>query len=206
MKRWNLPQAIWLIAAAVNFGLLLFLVNGLKAEGFFARPKLMSPQNDPKIGSEIPDSLRSFLKPQKPLLVIAFGKCSECKIRNLSGWVLMLDRWSDEVNGVIVAEEREEVLQGYARQFGWKVPFVADERGEILKQLNAYFLPRAYGFSCDGKLIWVQKSPAMNELEVIRSVVEVDKGKEYAQKVFDRKPVWAEAIGKAERSKEGERR
>ncbi len=197
MKRWNLAQAIWLIAAAVNFGLLLFLVNGLKAEGFFVRPKLMSPQNDPKIGSEIPKSLRKFLKPQKPLLVIAFGKCSECTIRNLSGWVLMLERWSEEVRGVVVAEEREEVLQGYARQFGWKVPVVADEKGEILRALNAYFLPRAYGFSCDGRLIWVQESPAMNELEVIRSVVEADKGKEYAQKVFDRKPKWLEELEKA---------
>jgi hypothetical protein len=109
----------------------------------------------------------------------------------------MLDRWADEVSGVVVAEEREGVLKGYARQFGWKVPVVADERGEILRQLNAYFLPRAYGFSCDGKLIWVQGSPAMNELEVIRSVVEAEKGKEYAQKVFDRKPRWAEASEKA---------
>ena len=56
MKRESLVQAIWLIAA-VNFGLLLFLVKGLKAEGFFSRPKLMSPQNDPKIGSEIPNQL-----------------------------------------------------------------------------------------------------------------------------------------------------
>jgi len=197
MRRESLAQAIWLIAAAVNFGLLLFLVKGLKAEGFFSRPKLMSPQNDPKIGSEILNPLRPFLNAKKPLLVIAFGKCSECTLRNLSGWVLMLDRWADEVSGVVVAEEREEVLKGYARQFGWKVPVVADEKGEILRQLNAYFLPRAYGFSCDGKLIWVQESPAMNELEVIRSVVEAEKGKEYAQKVFDRKPRWAEALEKA---------
>jgi len=37
----------------------------------------------------------------------------------------------------------------------------------------------------------------MNELEVIRSVVEAEKGKEYAQKVFDRKPKWAEGLEKA---------
>jgi len=196
MKRENVAQAIWAIVAAINVGLLLFLINGLKAEGFFARPRLMNPQNDPPIGSEIPNSLRSFLKPQKPLLVIAFGKCSECTLRNLSGWVLMLDRWADEVSGVVVVEEKEEVLQGYARQFGWKVPVVADEKGEILRQLNAYFLPRGYGFSCNGRLVWVQKSPAMNELEVIRSVVEAERGKEYAQKVFERKPKWLEELEK----------
>jgi hypothetical protein len=106
MRRESLAQAIWLIAAAVNFGLLWFLVKGLKAEGFFSRPKLMSPQNDPKIGSEIPNPLKPFLSAGKPLLVIAFGKCSECTLRNLSGWVLMLDRWADEVSGVVVAEEK----------------------------------------------------------------------------------------------------
>ena len=37
----------------------------------------------------------------------------------------------------------------------------------------------------------------MNELEVIRSVVEAEKGKEYAQKVFDRKPKWVEGLEKA---------
>jgi hypothetical protein len=56
MRRESLAQAIWLIAAAINFGLLLFLVKGLKAEGFFSRPKLMNLQNDPmiSIGSKSP--------------------------------------------------------------------------------------------------------------------------------------------------------
>ena len=38
----------------------------------------------------------------------------------------------------------------------------------------------------------------MNELEVIRSVVEAEKGKEYAQKVFDRKPRVGRGIGESE--------
>jgi len=56
MRRESLAQAIWLIAAAVNFGLLLFLVKGLKAEGFFSRLKLMNLQNDLmiSIGSKSP--------------------------------------------------------------------------------------------------------------------------------------------------------
>jgi hypothetical protein len=56
MRRESLAQAIWLIATAVNFGLLLFLVKGLKAEGFFSRPKLMNLQNDLmiSIGSKSP--------------------------------------------------------------------------------------------------------------------------------------------------------
>ena len=56
MRRERLAQAIWLIATAVNFGLLLFLVKGLKAEGFFSRLKLMNLQNDLmiSIGSKSP--------------------------------------------------------------------------------------------------------------------------------------------------------
>jgi hypothetical protein len=57
MRRESLAQAIWLIAAAINFGLLLFLVKGLKAEGFFSRPKFgMNLQNDLmiSIGSKSP--------------------------------------------------------------------------------------------------------------------------------------------------------
>ena len=56
MRRESLAQAIWLIASAVNFGLLLFLVKGLKAEGFFSRLKLMNLQNDLmiSIGSKSP--------------------------------------------------------------------------------------------------------------------------------------------------------
>jgi hypothetical protein len=59
MRRGSLAQAIWLIATAVNFGLLLFLVKGLKAEGFFSRPKLMNLQNDLmiSIGSKSPAKL-----------------------------------------------------------------------------------------------------------------------------------------------------
>lgn len=191
-----LIRAIWIMAAAVNVGLLLLLIGGLKAEGFLARTKLMSSQNDPLIGSEIPNSLRPFLKSQKPLLVLTFGECSECTLRNLNGWVIMLERWSEEVSGIIVAREKEEVLQGYARQFGWRIPVVADENGRLLQELNAYFLPRAYGFSSEGKLVWKQSSVALTELKAIRSVVEAVKGEEYARKVFDRKPAWAEAVEK----------
>ena len=56
MRRESLAQAIWLIASAVNFGLLLFLVKGSKAEGFFSRLKLMNLQNDLtiSIGSKSP--------------------------------------------------------------------------------------------------------------------------------------------------------
>jgi hypothetical protein len=77
---------------------------------------------------------------------------------------------------------------------GWKVGYVADGKGEILRALNAWFLPRAYGFNPKGELVWRQESPEGSDLEAIRAVVEAVKEKEYARKVFDRSPAWKEAL------------
>jgi len=106
----------------------------------------------------------------------------------------MLERWRDEVAGVILVREKEATVQKLAQERGWKVPFVADEDGALLRVLNAYFLPRAYGFSPEGRLVWKQERFGMDELTVIREVVEAVKGKAYAHKVFDRKPAWAHAL------------
>lgn len=115
VRREKVFQAFWLIAVAVNLGLLLFLVRSLWASGFFSRPKIMTAENDPKLGSEIPSPLKPFLDTNKPLLVVVFGQCSECTLKNLNGWVVMLNFWANEVKGVIVAKEKEEVLQKWAR-------------------------------------------------------------------------------------------
>lgn len=166
----------------------------------------MTSKDDPKLGSEIPSPLKPFLDTEKPLVVVTFGQCTECTLRNLSVWVLMLNRWSDMVKGVIVVVEKEQVLRKWAKEMSCQVPFVADENGKILRQLNAYFLPRVYGFSVEGKLVWKQDSVEVTDLEAIRSVVEAVKGREYAKKVFDRKPAWAEVISNQSGHKAGERR
>jgi len=71
---------------------------------------------------------------------------------------------------------------------------VADEKGEILRALKAWFLPCSYGFNPQGELVWRQESPEGSELKAIRVVVEAVKGKEYARKVFDRPPAWKRAL------------
>jgi hypothetical protein len=106
---------------------------------------------------------------------------------------MMLQRWSDQVKGVIVAAEGEGVLRKLWEEREWKVAYVADGKGEILRALNAWFLPRAYGFNPKGELVWRQESPEGSDLEAIRAVVEAVRGKEYAQKVFDRPPAWKDA-------------
>ncbi len=196
VKQNRLSSIFWSIAVGVNGALLIFFLNALRLEGFFKRPVFLSAQNDPPLGTELPFALRSCLDSRKPLLLVAFGQCSECTVKDLNGWAVMLERWASEVKGIIVAKESEKALRELREKNGWKVPVIADEQGKILQRLNAYFLPRAYGFSPEGKLVWKQDSLAVTQLEAIRAVVEAVKGKEYARRVFDRKPAWAEALGK----------
>lgn len=200
----RLSTILWLLAASANVGLFIFLLHASGTPNIFRRTKqILLPQNDPPLKSLLPTSLRPFLDGQKPLLVVAFGKCSECTLNRLSGWVVMLERWSDQVKGVIVAAEKEQTLRRLWEERGWKVAFVADEREEILRALNPWFLPRAYGFNLKGELVWRQENPEGSELQAIRSLVEAVKGKGYARKIFDRPPAWMEALKKA---KAGERR
>ena len=188
-------SVLWMMAAGVNVGLLLFLLHAFGVAGIFHRPhQPLRPQDDLPLNSPIPSPLRPLLDPQKPLLIVAFGRCSQCTVHRLGEWVTMLQRWSDEVKGVIVAAEGEGVLRKLWRERGWEVAYVADEKGEILRALKAWFLPRAYGFNPQGELVWRQESPEGSELKAIRVVVEAVKGKEYARKVFDRPPAWKRAL------------
>ncbi len=196
-------SVLWLMAAGINVALLLFLLHTFGVAGIFHRPhQPLRPQDDLPLNSLIPSPLRPLLDPQRPLLVVAFGRCSQCTVHRLGEWVMMLQRWSDQVKGVIVAAEGEGVLRKLWGEQGWKVAYVADEKGEILRALNAWFLPRAYGFNVKGELVWRQESPEGSDLEAIRAVVEAVRWKEYAQKVFDRSPAWKEAL-KEERLGEG---
>ncbi len=192
---WNI---VWLIVVGVNGLLLLFLLNSLRASRAFVQPAL-DARKDPALGTELPDALRPFLDIQKPLLVVTFGQCSECTISKLNSWIVMLERWAEEIKGVVVVTEITEAVKDWQKEYRWQVPLVTDGKGEIIRKLNAYFLPRAYGFSPDGKLVWKQDRFVVSQLEAIRCVVEEVKGKEYAKQVFDRKPAWAEELEKGRR-------
>ena len=183
------------MAAGVNVGLLLFLLHAFGIANIFHRPyQPLRLQDDLPLKSHLPSSLRPFLEPQRPLLLVAFGRCSQCTLSRLGEWVTMLQRWSDEVKGVTVAAEEEGVFKKLWRERGWEVACVADEKGEISRALKAWFFPRAYGFNPQEELVWRQESPEGSELKAIRAVVEAVKGKEYARKVFDRLPAWKRAL------------
>ena len=64
-----------------------------------------------------------------------------------------------------MAADGEGVLRKLWRERGWDVAYVADEIGEILRALKAWFLPRAYGFNPLGELVGRQESPEGSELK-----------------------------------------
>ena len=64
--------------------------------------------------------------------------------------------WEKEFKGILVVRDKRAKVKEVWERNGWKVSVIADEDGEISKRLNAFFSPRAYGFS-EGKLVWVQK-------------------------------------------------
>jgi hypothetical protein len=84
----------------------------------------------------------------------------------------------------LVFQERAEKVREAARKGGWQVKAVADESGQIARTLNAFFVPRAYGF-VDGRLVWLQKEPRRGVLETLASFLKAVKGEDAARKVMD---------------------
>jgi len=59
------------------------------------------------------------------------------------------------------------------------VSLVSDERGEITRRLNAFFVPRAYGFE-GGKLVWVQREVNLGKVEILERFFETVMGRDKA--------------------------
>jgi len=136
-----------------------------------------------------------------PLLVIIFGGCEGCGAQGLKDWVEALGNWKvwgREFKGVIVVRDKKAKVKEVWERNGWKVTVIADEDGEISKRLNAFFSPRAYGFS-EGKLVWVQKRVEMGIVEVLGEFLDKVKGSERARELMNewskemRERLWGKA-------------
>ena len=137
-----------------------------------------------------------------PLLVIIFGGCEGCGAQGLKDWVEALGNWKvweKEFKGILVVRERKEKVKEVWERNGWKVTVIADGDGEISKRLNAFFSPRAYGFS-EGKLVWVQKRDGMGIVEVLEEFLGKVKGSERAKELINewsaemREKFWGKAV------------
>jgi hypothetical protein len=83
------------------------------------------------------------------------------------------------MKGVLVVQRGTEKL-GDAKG----VVLIKDESGEIARRLNAFFLPRAYGF-VDGKLVWLQRQPDLGLTGTLMDFLEAVKGEERAKAILN---------------------
>jgi len=137
-----------------------------------------------------------------PILVIVFGGCEGCRAQRLREWAEALGNWKvweGEFKGVIVVRDKKAKVNEVWERNGWKVLVIADEGGEISKRLNAFFSPRAYGFS-EGKLVWVQRRVGMGIVEVLEEFLDKVKGSERAKELMNewskdmRERLWGKAV------------
>jgi len=123
--------------------------------------------------------------------------------------MLSWQTWRKEVTAILVFQERAEKVQEVAKKWGWQVKVVADESGQIARTLNAFFVPRAYGF-VGGKLVWLQREPKRSAMGTLESFLKAVKGEEAARKVMEawvhemREKAWGKEM--AELAKGGRRR
>lgn len=109
--------------------------------------------HDPPLGfplSKVGLSAASSL----PLLVVVFGSCEGCGAGAIEEWARLGD-WETvrkEVNLLLVFREKAERVREAVKKGRWQVAVAADEEGKVARALNAFFVPRGYGF-VKGRLV-----------------------------------------------------
>lgn len=128
--------------------------------------------------------------PSLPLLLVVFKGCEGCGAQKLKEWAEVLGEWETwrrHLLGVLVVQDKEEKVREIVKKNGWKVTVIADEDGRIGKALNAFFMPRAYGFE-GGKLVWVQKEVGMGVAKALESFLGRIRGEEAVKELLN---AWA---------------
>ncbi|MDW8029430.1 MAG: hypothetical protein RMK94_13665 [Armatimonadota bacterium] len=168
-------------------------------------------QNDPPMGISLAslfDKENLFFLPNSPsLLLVVFGGCGGCEEGVVKEWAETLGNWEtwrkEQIMGALVLQRDTEKVKKMVVEKGWKVTVIGDESGRITRALNAFFVPRAYGFF-DGKLVWIQKKPKMDIVSVLEGFLKSTKGEEVATQVLNswsaeiRERVWGKMTGHAQ--------
>jgi len=117
-----------------------------------------------------------------PILVVVLGRCEGCQERVALEWASTLSQWvtlRKAMKGVLVVQGGMEKLGDVKG-----VVLIEDESGEIARKLNAFFLPRAYGF-VDGKLVWLQRQPDLGLTGTLMDFLKAVKGEEKAKAILN---------------------
>jgi len=158
-------------------------------------------KNDPPLGFPLEKvGIENLAESELPILLVVLGRCEGCNERVVYEWVEM-GKWetlSKAVRFVLVLQEGTEKVDEIGKD-AKGVSLVADEGGEIARRLNAFFVPRAYGFE-GGKLVWVQREGNLGEVEILERFFEAVKGREKAWLLIDawsremREKAWGKSL------------
>jgi len=168
-------------------------------------------KNDPYLGFPFEKvGIGNLAESELPILLVVLGHCEGCNEQVVYEWAEM-GKWETlrkAVKFVLVLQEgmkKVDEVRGKAKG----VSLVADERGEIARNLNAFFVPRAYGFE-GGKLVWVQSEVNLSKVGILEKFFEVVKGRDKAQSLINewsremREKAWGKTLVGLE--KEGEKK
>jgi len=168
-------------------------------------------KNDPSLGFPLEKvGIENLPEDELPILLVVLGRCEGCNERVVYDWAEM-GKWETlkkVVRFVLVLQEGTKKVDEIGRD-AKGVSLVGDEGGEIARRLNAFFVPRAYGFE-GGKLVWVQKEANLGKVEILERFFEVVKGSEKARSIIDewsremREKAWGKSLVSLE--KEGDKR
>jgi len=168
-------------------------------------------KNDPPLGFPLEEAgINNLPEGEKPILVVVLGRCEGCNERVVFEWVEM-GKWETlrkAVQFVLVLQEEERKVEEIRRK-AKGIVFVSDERREIARRLNAFFVPRSYGFD-GGKLVWVQKEPNLDKFSILERFLEATEGQEKAHSLINewsremREKEWGKSLAGLEKG--GERK
>ena len=143
-------------------------------------------KNDPYLGFPLEKvGIENLAEDELPILVVVLSRCEWCNENVVYDWAEM-GKWETlrkEVRFVLVLQEGLKKVE----EIGEKakgVSLVADERGEIIRRLNAFFVPRAYGFE-GRKLVWIQREVNLDKIRVLERFFELVKGRDEAQSLIN---------------------
>jgi hypothetical protein len=158
-------------------------------------------KNDPPLGFPLEKvGIENLAESKLPILLVVLGRCEGCNEKVVYEWAEM-GKWetlSKAVRFVLVLQEGVKKIDEIGRD-AKGVSLVADEGREIARRLNAFFVPRAYGFE-GGKLVWVQREGNLGEVEILEGFFEAVKGREKARLLIDawsremREKAWGKSL------------
>ena len=168
-------------------------------------------KNDPYLGFPLEKvGIENLAEDELPILVVVLGRCEGCNENVVYDWAEM-GKWETlrkEVRFVLVLQESLKKVEEI-REKAKGVSLVADEKGEIARKLNAFFVSRAYGFE-GGKLVWVQREVNLGKVGILERFLEAVKGRDETQSLIDawskemREKAWGKTLAGLEKG--GEKR